>query len=769
MGVLASDSIQLASLKTVKDAATEAVSQAGIATAAASTALAQLSTVEDVVGTLAWISEHGTYKATTDTEKAAGKYYFARSEQYALTEDTAIDPEKTYYTRSGSGTEQDPYVYTVVANPDVQDIGNYYELFYSYSPVVVPDGANPAALGLYELDSIDEAVSNYVASHLALTDEGLYVSSSSNGWRVLIASDGVYIINTAGTIVAQYKDTVRIGETGKHHIELSSTQMKFVNEDQNVVGEMGTHAGTVAYQVDDEIIFTGHPADEDAGGTSYGTFDVSLAHTPILSSTSVITIDLNLIYLQSGDARVPVNYVTISQADTEYEMLAAIYYPDVFWVNFYIQYVSAEGVIRIRTNPQDGKVYSLYDTIDFEFVADYNYLGTAADAPYYTFGTRQAGDNIGPYSVAAGYNNESSGASSFAEGENNEATGNHAHAEGYGTLASGLNSHAEGENTQATGEGTHAEGIGTLASGTLGNRAGHAEGINTRATGEGSHAEGYDTEASGPYSHAGGIGTIANGNGQTAIGQYNVADGQALFIVGDGTSDTDRKNLFVVSDGGDGSSNAEIYGSPPQVLLHNDEMSTQIGVDVPSSNTTIGTPLWVWDKQNNACGWTQVIKTSADDLYMSHGTRRKNASGTNINHGFQQHINASGALSVTFYSNASRLAWLEGLGAAPETVNMGNPTIASGVGATVAANASCKTDRQVSISLRLTGAKLSAGTASICTIPSGFRPAAEAFCVILVAGVYRNGSISTSGVVNVYSGVAVTGAEIKLLSTFRTS
>lgn len=637
-------------------AATQAEEQAESATTAASTALAQLSTVEDVVGTLAWISEHGTYKATTDTEKAAGKYYFARSEQYALTEDTAIDPEKTYYTRSGSGTEQDPYVYTEVVNPDVQDIGTYYELSYSYSPVAVPDGADPAALGLYELDSIDEAVSNYVAAHLALTDEGLYVSSSSNGWRVLIASDGVYIINTAGTIVAQYKDTVRIGETGKHHIELSSTQMKFVNEDQDVVGEMGTHAGTVAYQVDDEIIFTGHPADEDAGGTSYGTFDVSLAHTPILSSTSTITVTLNLIYTQSGDARVAVNSVTISQADTEYEMLAAIYYPDIFWVNFYIQYVSADDVIRIRTNPTDGKVYSYYDTVDFEFVADYSYLGTGSEAPYYTFGTRQAGDNIGAYSVVAGYDLEASGANSFAEGSDNEAQGDNSHAEGTGNLALGIGAHAEGKDVSARGEGAHAEGVGTRAIGefAIGARGAHAEGIETTVIGDGGHAEGYQTTASGPYSHAGGIGTLAYGEGQTVIGKYNKANATSVFLIGNGENDTDRENSFEAWKTGA----IILRGDLPSIKQYNTDMSTQIGQDVPSVGTSLVVNQLI-DADGLGAVSDDLWKSTADDLRRGFLMQRYNSAGTLIKNGFYLAVNASGNPYVEF---TQPKAWRTGLG-----------------------------------------------------------------------------------------------------------
>jgi len=47
---------------------------------------------------------------------------------YQLTSDVAIDPDKQYFTRTGSGTSQSPYVYTLVDEPDVSDIGTYYEL-----------------------------------------------------------------------------------------------------------------------------------------------------------------------------------------------------------------------------------------------------------------------------------------------------------------------------------------------------------------------------------------------------------------------------------------------------------------------------------------------------------------------------------------------------------------------------------------------------------------------------------------------------------------
>lgn len=49
---------------------------------------------------------------------------------YVPTQDITIVSNKDYYTRSGTGTEQDPYVYTKVTTPVAADINTYYEKIY---------------------------------------------------------------------------------------------------------------------------------------------------------------------------------------------------------------------------------------------------------------------------------------------------------------------------------------------------------------------------------------------------------------------------------------------------------------------------------------------------------------------------------------------------------------------------------------------------------------------------------------------------------------
>ncbi len=151
-----------------EDAAEDAASSARSANRAANGALSQLSVVEDVVGTLVWISEHGSYALTDDLEVIPGKYYF---------------------TRQGD----------------------------SYNIVINPQG-NPSAQGYYELTSVDEAVSNYVASHLALTNAGLWVTNDNQSYKILLASDGMKVYDASGNLVAAFGESIRFSSTRPQYI-----------------------------------------------------------------------------------------------------------------------------------------------------------------------------------------------------------------------------------------------------------------------------------------------------------------------------------------------------------------------------------------------------------------------------------------------------------------------------------------------------------------------------------------------------------------------
>ena len=168
-----------------------------------------------------------------------------------------------------------------------------------------------------------------------------------------------------------------------------------------------------------------------------------------------------------------------------------------------------------------------------------------------------------PYDHVEGYQSIAQGKASHAEGggsvagydgsyntlaENADTQGAYSHAEGNASAAAGCAAHAEGKKTYANGIAAHAEGAFTRAVGT----AAHAEGQNTKAEASRSHAEGVDTRASAEGAHAEGVGNHAVNQGHHVSGKYATIDesGKAIFQVGIGESDTQRKDALRVTDDG---------------------------------------------------------------------------------------------------------------------------------------------------------------------------------------------------------------------------
>lgn len=181
IAVNASESAELAksaaesaveSAATAATAAGEAKQSATNAADYASRALGNLSTVQSVAETLAWITQHGTMTLTSDTEP---------------------DPTHVYFIRDNNGDyEVGSYRYSIVAEPVAADMGSYYEL------------------------SIDASLNNYIGTHLAVTGEGLWVlPAASNSYKVLVAtgngtqytSAGTYIIDSNDAVVAFFGST----------------------------------------------------------------------------------------------------------------------------------------------------------------------------------------------------------------------------------------------------------------------------------------------------------------------------------------------------------------------------------------------------------------------------------------------------------------------------------------------------------------------------------------------------------------------------------
>ena len=175
----------------------------------ASRALGNLSTVQSVAETLAWVSEHGTMAHTTDTAPDPTHVYFV------------ADPSGDYTV--GGAT------YSLVAEPDAADLGSYFEL------------------------SIDESLNNYVGTHLALTDDGLWLLPAATGtYKVLVSTGagstyttpGTYIIDgTGGTIAAFTGDGISFDSGTAFTIGDESAYIHFDGDGHINIGGTGITIG----------------------------------------------------------------------------------------------------------------------------------------------------------------------------------------------------------------------------------------------------------------------------------------------------------------------------------------------------------------------------------------------------------------------------------------------------------------------------------------------------------------------------------------------
>ena len=194
--------------------ANEAKASAISANNSANNALVQLSVVEDVAGTLRWISEHGSYVPTTDTAVQEGAVYF------------------------------------IYQNGD-------------YIPIAQPDpSANPSEEGWYVLD-VTDSQAKYIMAHLAVTSAGLWVlpvdtlaphplvdsdgdqiidsddhpivdfsedPQNATGYKVLLSGGtndpnfpiGLSIYDDEGALIANYGETATIGKPYDNNVHIDN-------------------------------------------------------------------------------------------------------------------------------------------------------------------------------------------------------------------------------------------------------------------------------------------------------------------------------------------------------------------------------------------------------------------------------------------------------------------------------------------------------------------------------------------------------------------
>ena len=230
-----------------------------------------------------------------------------------------------------------------------------------------------------------------------------------------------------------------------------------------------------------------------------------------------------------------------------------------------------------------------------------------------------SGSDVTDYATkASGYNSISMGNMAKATSDNAVAIGNcavagtngahtdsNAIAIGYKAKADLQHCLALGSNAEALGAfsvaiGVHGENIDSphttangnysVAIGAEANTVGkYAVAIGRGAIGEGeaSFAAGRSAKAQSYASTAFGCGTIAYGAYTTALGIYNAQSSNYLLSVGNGSSDTDRKNAFVVDKDNNATVTNNLYAGGT-VYANNKEVATKEYVDNINPKKTDG-------------------------------------------------------------------------------------------------------------------------------------------------------------------------------------
>lgn len=356
---------------------------------------------------------------------------------------------------------------------------------FDYEIIENPTG-NPSTQGYFELNT-DDAVKTYVQTHLALTNDGLYVLNDSSAYKMLLANDGMYIQAPNGQTVNQ--------STANGNVIRSTN---------------GTVIANLGY---------GSTEGESAiSSAPYYTFGTRASGT--IGSLSVA----------EGSGNIASGYCAHVEGVGNKDSTTAGGYGGNHvegvgnTINTYGNTSHVEGQNN-TTNVGVSHVEGVGNTVSYANVND--------EATH-----------------VEGKGNAATGSSTHVEGEANTVTGNRNHIEGYNNTVSAIKSHVEGDSNSVFGATNHVEGYSnTMTSAYSSNYPSnsHIEGyycklhLNTDGGGDGLHAQNIGTIADG-------TGQTAIGRYNTHLdGGYTLTskDGYAL-IIGNGTADNARSNALTV-------------------------------------------------------------------------------------------------------------------------------------------------------------------------------------------------------------------------------
>lgn len=396
-----------------KESADKANRQAIYATNYANNALTQLGTVESVVDTLSWITDHSAFVSTADTSVVSGKtYYLPCNNVLTIADGTTTTNGLTFTMKDNMVTVNG----TATADTTVS--------------VGVPSG---------------NAGDTIYISGITGGSASTYMLRYAGGGSTINLYDGVQ----KTTKVSGAGETLRI-------VVLNGTVMDEVVFTPTV----STANEDFEYTIVDNP--TGNPLtqgyfelDTDEAVKTYVKAHLSLTNDGlyILNDASAYKMLLanNGMYIQAP------NGTTVNQSTADGNIIRATDGTVIAHLG-YGEGTAQSGTATapyytLGTRVWSAPNYNANNTYAIGDVCTYNnqlyVCGNDITTPEAWTPAHWKTPLVGNYSVVEGYENVGAGWLSHAEGDNTRAIGSSAHAEGTQTVASGINSHAQNEGTLA--------------------------------------------------------------------------------------------------------------------------------------------------------------------------------------------------------------------------------------------------------------------------------------------------------------------------------
>lgn len=409
-----------------------------------------------------------------------------------------------------------------------------------------------------DLNDAKKVATNYLSYN---NNDGITLGYVNTNEKINIDADGMELYDGSNNQIAQFKAVARLGLANKANLRLDYHSLQLQDTNGNTYVHLSDLRDNTGYaSVTDVFVGNGSTRRFDLNCNLNAVSDIQSVKIDNVE-TSNYTVNL---YAQPYS-----DTITFSTAPPDGSMVEVNYRgSSALWAYTFGTRNNSRGLghgsfVNGNTCVADSKYshaegYTCIASGIYSHAEGYSSKATGEYA--HTEGISCTAS--GKYSHAEGYTCIASGPGSHAEGDGCKAQAISAHAEGSNCTASGVCSHAEGNGCTVSYSGGHAEGDGCTVSGYCAHAEGHnctatkdyshAEGDNCTASGNSSHAEGMNCSAKGGASHASGWGVISATNYQQVFGQNNVETSTSgvNFIVGGGTTSSNRKNTLVLNTSG---------------------------------------------------------------------------------------------------------------------------------------------------------------------------------------------------------------------------